>query len=269
MGALQAQLTPVRLAPYLQAERGDLRRALARYYWNAELCRTYYPILQALEVALRNSLDRALAPAFPVRNFEHVDSWLDRRPRVVVHVGGDDAVARAKSKLTGWDPVQNCYRHAPPKHGDLVAGMSFGFWVGLLEAAYDNPGTRGVYFWPDQAKRVFPGASGETMTTIRVAFNELRHFRNRVFHHEPVWPKKPQSPTPKAQYDAILKALRWLGGQQAQVASRIHKGTAVFDEVDQIAQMEFRLLAVIEEILEQAKTKKTAKVINKDANGAS
>ncbi len=63
IGQLVQQITPARLAPYLRAASGDNSVALARYYWNAELCRAYYPMLQALEVALRNNIGSRMRPA--------------------------------------------------------------------------------------------------------------------------------------------------------------------------------------------------------------
>ena len=267
IGQLVQQITPTRLAPYLHAASGDSSLALARYYWNAELCRSYYPILQALEVALRNNLDRACAKRFPtLGQYEHINSWIDRKPRVAVHTGAEGSIGDAKSKLIK-DPTTGVWRRDYRNHNDLVAAMSFGFWIALLTTAYEHPGIKGVALWNrDTAaeagsfeRQVFPNAKGETMSSIRSTFNQLRHFRNRVFHHEPVWQKRPQQASPKDRYDALCKALRWLGGGQSQVPPALHKAPDMFDADVQVPLMRSRLIETIDTIIDRARPKKDPK----------
>lgn len=275
LGRLATQLSDNRLAPYVRAERGDLSRAIARYYWNVELCRVYYPVLQALEVALRNNIDRAVAPAFPVARWRHVESWIDREPRVAVHPGSEGQIAKAKDAILRRDPsTDGWFPDLGRGHGDLLAATSFGFWVGLLEGAYADPGTRGVVLWgsdplaPRLEKAVFPGAAGVPMTSIRVTFNRIRQFRNRAFHHEPVWPKRATDPSPQARYDEILAALRWLGGPQAGVPARLHAGREVLDEATQLPAMHRRLLDTVDALLAAAPDKAAEKAARKEARKA-
>ncbi|HEU4643405.1 MAG TPA: hypothetical protein VFS44_13195 [Gemmatimonadaceae bacterium] len=96
LGRLRFQLTEARLTPYLKKARGDVDCALARYYWNIRLCKAFYPLLQELEIALRNNLDRAFAAAHHVTRYRDVVSWLDSTPVVVVHKEGQEDIARAK-----------------------------------------------------------------------------------------------------------------------------------------------------------------------------
>lgn len=267
LGQLVLQIGPSRLAPYLRAASGDNGIAVARYYWNAELCRAYYPMLQAVEVALRNKLDRAIALKYPTSGkYDHINSWIDRTSRVAVHPNAEASIQEAKSKLIK-DPSTHLLRRDYRDHNDLVAAMSFGFWVALLETAYDDPGTNRICFWnPATAtdpnsfeRRVFPNAKGELMSSIRATFNQLRHFRNRVFHHEPVWPKHPSQPTPKERYDAICKALRWLGGEQSQLPPVLHKTPDIFDDAEQVPAMRERLHESIATLLERAQRKQDGK----------
>lgn len=260
LGQLRAQISEPRLAPYLQAASGDTALALARYYWNVELCQAYYPLLHAVEVALRNNLDRSIFPAFPVTRYKDIPSWLDRIPSVVAHTGASDAIVRAKSKLPGWDPTVQRFRSgARTYHGDLVAALSLGFWIGLLDSVYDGGRRGGARLWPDHLKTVFPGAGGRSSGELRNAFNQLRHFRNRVFHYEPVWPKRDGQPSPKDRYDFILGTLRWLGGEQSQVAARIHGTPNIFDAATGVPQMHTRLLVTVDSILELAQRKKQSR----------
>ncbi len=185
---------------------------------------------------------------------------------MAVHIGGEGAVQDAKSNLIR-DPTTGEMRRDYRDHNDLVAAMSFGFWVALLETAYEHPGTKGVYLWnpviaavPTSFERqVFPNAKDETMSSIRATINQLRHFRNRVFHHEPVWQKQPEQPSPKERYDEICKALRWLGGEQSQVPPTLHKVPDVFDANIQVPLVRIRLLETIDSLLARARRKNEAK----------
>jgi hypothetical protein len=250
------------------AEKGDLSRALARYYWNIDLCKASYPALQVLEVDLRNSLDAVIRPLFPVVDhplaYRHIRSWLTRtsysevRPtgEVVVHPGGRGAVSRALEKVLGKDPAMNARR----THDDLIAATSFGLWVGMLETAYDEPGTNGIHLWSTHRKKVFPGAKDDDlMTTIRTIFNGLRQFRNRVFHHEPIWAKTEKSPTPSDRYSEILRALRWLNSSHAHLLTRIYDPLSKLDSADGLEDARRRLLGGIDDILETAARKRAEK----------
>ncbi len=259
-GRLQMQIGPQRLAPYLAAEAGNLPRALARYYWNIDVCKSLYPSLQALEIGLRNNLDRVIAPLFPIRGYRYIASWLTRSSDVVVHTGGTAAVDAAVAKVLGDKYDRNVLRPITQKtHDDLVSTMSFGFWVAMLESAYDSPGTKGVYLWPDHTAKVFPGAAGTLMTTIRATCSQLRHLRNRVFHHEPVWPKRVDDKTLQQHYDAIMQVLRYLGGVHAATVSGLHGKPAIFDMGVEVPTMLQRLDAVHEAQMAKAETARAEK----------
>lgn len=268
LGRLEALIGSTRLGPYMAAERGELSLALARYYWNIDLCKAAYPALQALEVDLRNSLDAVIRPIFPVVDhplaYRRIRSWLTRTSfpgvnptgEVVVHPNGPATVDRALEKVLGKNPEQNARR----THDDLIAATSFGLWVGMLETAYDDPGTKGIHLWPHHRTKVFPGAKDEDlMTTIRTTFNGIRHFRNRVFHHEPIWAKTEKSPTPSDRYSEILRALRWLNSSHAQLLTRMYAPLSKLDSADGLEDARKRLIDGIDDILETAARKKAEK----------
>lgn len=53
-------LHPARLDTYLRAANGDRYLALRLYLWNQKLAATFHTELGALEVVLRNAIDREL-----------------------------------------------------------------------------------------------------------------------------------------------------------------------------------------------------------------
>lgn len=126
----------------------------------------------------------------------------------------------------------------------------------MLEIAYDSPGTRGIYLWPDHKDAVFPGAGAERMTGIRATMNSIRHFRNRVFHHEPIWSKSTPQPSPNKHYGDILAALRWLGSPHRQRLPRLHDPLGMLDSADALVLARARLLQAIDSALNEAERKR-------------
>ncbi|MGH2410757.1 MAG: hypothetical protein ACRDGS_10365 [Chloroflexota bacterium] len=173
--ALQPSLSRDRIAAYRLPGDSD-GDVLARYLWNIRLSESLYPVLQALEVALRNSINTAFAQGSGRQDW--YDSTrgqfcLDQRQR--------QEVADAKATLT-----KNRKPHRP---GRVVAELRFGFWTSLFNVAYQTGGKRGTRLWPQLLPAVVPSMPRRkrTRATISMTLNDVRTLRNRVFHYEPIW----------------------------------------------------------------------------------
>jgi hypothetical protein len=162
-----------RLAAYRQ-QGDDDAAVLARYLWNTLLSEALYPSLQSLEVALRNSLHTAIT-----RSYGRAD-WYDITPPIL-QPRQQDMVVEAKASLV------TAGKHVTP--GRIVAELPFGFWTSLFNVAYETKGQHDPRLWPRLLAAVFPHVPRRIRTrrTLSRALNEVRHLRNRVFHHEPIW----------------------------------------------------------------------------------
>lgn len=100
----------------------------------------------------------------------------------------------------------------PLRHDDLVAALGRGFWIALLDESYliRYPGKVGLT--DSDWCQIIPGATSQPKTVVRARMNEIRILRNRVFHHEPVWPKSSSSHSRQEAWDRLCEALRWLDG---------------------------------------------------------
>ena len=63
------------------------------------------------------------------------------------------------------------------KNSDMVSNLSFGFWVNLLSANYENN------IWQPHFKYLFNGLKRKDVYNI---INDIKTFRNRVFHYETI-----------------------------------------------------------------------------------
>lgn len=161
--AVWGMFSEPRMAPYVKAASGDRDSALALYEWSARTSAAAFKDVGHLEVLLRNSLDRCL------REFYREEAcgipWF-----LLPTAGGEnvsDAVATVRARLR---PLGKESRH------QIVAGLSFGFWSGLLGPKYDE-------LWRASLHRAFPNSSGKRKQ-VAVAVEQVRKFRNRLAHHD-------------------------------------------------------------------------------------
>jgi hypothetical protein len=183
---------------------------MARYLWNVALSEALYPSLHVVEVALRNSLDRAVGTHLADQEWL-VHSEAGSPTSRFLEIRAQGMVAEA------YDMLERAKK--PVEQGRIVAELSFGFWTSLLNRRYDQG------LWPAHLKNAFPGAprSRRTRSTFSRRFNAIREVRNRVSHHEPIWYRE----TLAADHEDIIEACKWLEPssilllQQADRFSRI------------------------------------------------
>ena len=168
---LETSLSRERLGTYLVATGGDREKAIRLYIWNTEVSAAFYGPLQGLEVALRNAMHRLLAGRYG-------PAWYDN-PAAGLDAGALDRLESARSGLKQGNPSQ------------VVAVLSFGFWVSLL-----GPGGRidarrranyEMTLWRPALRGVFAHRRPLTRRQVHRPLDDLRILRNRIAHHEPIF----------------------------------------------------------------------------------
>ena len=145
----------------------DLFDAYLYYSWNIRLSECFYASLQALEIALRNSIQNAANRHF------HNSMWFDDSS--ILRLNERKHVESAKVNL------RRQQKHVDP--GRIVAELNLGFWTSLFYAYYEN------ILWRPLIKNTFPSMhpSVRKRKTLSKRLNKIRKFRNRAFHYEPIW----------------------------------------------------------------------------------
>ncbi|MFI9381387.1 hypothetical protein [Kutzneria sp. NPDC052558] len=144
-------------------ERRQERGARTVYEWSALTSAAAFAVVGHLEVLLRNALDRCLREHF---REEHTGI-----PWFLLPTPGGEHVAEAVAAVRGRLREQR----KESRH-QIVAGLSFGFWSGLLGPKYEE-------LWRDCLHRAFPHSSGRRKQ-VAVAVERVRVFRNRLAHHD-------------------------------------------------------------------------------------
>lgn len=180
-------LSADRFESYRAAGDHDDLDVIARYAWNMAMCSALYPLLNVFEVTLRNRLYQLISSKYPAsfRPTGVIPCWLDFTPSILTE-REVRSVEKAKQRLP--KPRKGQARSATSAR--LVAELTLDFWVFLLHEPYEK-GARGADadLWPKMLKSVFPSMdpARRTMLSVRAELEAIRVFRNRVFHHEPIW----------------------------------------------------------------------------------
>lgn len=183
---LLKSISQERLGEYLKASGFNTRKALRLYTWNAEISGALFFPIQAVEVFLRNSINNALIIIYG-------DDWW-RRTNSFSNISSQ----KVKSSLgQARRRIENS--HASETTAELVATLSFDFWVHLLDSRYN------IDIWSQQLAIQFPELPNDTgREELKNAVAKVATLRNRICHHKPI-----HKSNISEEYAHILKTLKW------------------------------------------------------------
>ena len=166
--ALSQIISPLRLGTYLNATGHDPERALALYLWNAKVGEAFHLPIQAVEVALRNRLSDGLAMAYGP------EWWRDEPFLRMSRHGCREKIDEVCRRLErSGKPIET---------GQVIAGLSFGFWTSVLHGHYHSA------IWSRHLDSAIPSLpTGITRRELHREAGRVADFRNRLWHHEPIF----------------------------------------------------------------------------------
>ncbi len=215
LAELGSTLSPERLSTYLRVvSDGDMEQAACLYVWNVAVSSAFYGVLQGLEVTLRNAMHKRLSAAYG-------SAWYENR-----RVGLDDGcMERIQSLKSGM--ARSDGERIPP--AQVVAGLSFGFWVALLgkggwiselrrKANYE------MSLWRPALRYAFPHRRTLNRKQAHAALDQLRILRNRIAHHEPIFKRDLVD-----DYRQILKVTGWISPTTSEWLDRHSRVQAILE----------------------------------------
>ena len=173
----------------MRAAGHDQQRALDLYGWNIQISEAFFPVLSAAEVCLRNTISTQLLSLYGPRWWEN--------PHFLTQIhDGKGIVKRASSKIKKRGLVTS---------GGMTAELTFGFWVKMLLPRHEP------VFWGN-LYTAFPDLpSSVTYPDLYKRCDDVREFRNRVFHHEPILERNIS-----LEYSQIIELVTWLSPDKAR-----------------------------------------------------
>ncbi len=177
------------------------------YLWSQNASASLYPLMQHLEVLLRNTIDNEARKRFGDYWWDNITVDTTKSNHNNFKNGIQSAIknlerawrATEKTKLgiplagtlpsTSKVPVFN--------HDDIVAATAFGTWKEVLIPAHHTSSVteQEHFLWPKSIGKVFrkysvfnnsPNKAREDILNV---VNELKDYRNRIFHHDCIWVK--------------------------------------------------------------------------------
>lgn len=206
---------------------------IGSYIWNQQMAACLYPLLQNLEIFLRNAIDEAARK-------QYGDFWWDTIDCHNLNNYFFSNIQKAKQNLDNeWKKNHwtRTHRPTPPQwsHDKIIAATEFSTWVYLfdkdfIQAANATPTTK--YLFPSLLGKMFHqwhkilGHNKQHVAIkkdIRDLLEELRIYRNRIAHHEPTWLKAQPTMTPTSSLATIEDKIKKIEKIYQLIHPNVHK----------------------------------------------
>jgi hypothetical protein len=140
---------------------------MAKYLWNTQICESFYPCFQLLEVAFRNRVH------LEIGNCINDPLWITNEIGFLPDAE-KQFIRESKDSLQ----LAGC----PVTEDSLVSEMKFGFWTSLLNARYE-------LMWCKIIDMVFPNMPKHIRVRHEASYlmNNVRRLRNSAMHHHSIW----------------------------------------------------------------------------------
>jgi len=152
---------------YLSKSRFEQYKNMSEYIENLQACKNFYIPLSLVEIAFRNSLNSYFLKTIG-------NDWLFNKK--FIKPQQLDKIEVSKKILY--------QQNKKATHENVLAELSFGFFVTFLKRPYKE------HLRYKDIKIIFPNISsdGEQINRhfIFVKINNIRVFRNKVFHHDKI-----------------------------------------------------------------------------------
>lgn len=171
------------------------RECYGIYIWSQKASAAIYPLLQQLEVTLRNSIDKEATKVMGL-------NWWDGVYTDKTKAKWDDFIFNINK---GRDRYKKNYKKNNPSalsslivvpHDDAIAHTDFYTWQSVLSDAFHTQNRKHVNksLWPRLTYKVLKGLDRKkTEKAARLDFinelNEIRNYRNRLSHNDCIWIK--------------------------------------------------------------------------------
>lgn len=175
--------------PRLEALKGESdSEKLRAYKVNIQASEAIYPALHIFEISLRNKINE-----IAIRTWGK--DWLlgEKVAFNDFHLG---KIQKAKQTLIKQRKEATTSR--------IIAELSLGFWTGLFDKNYFH------HFSSKIIHSVFQNLPKETPKRnkrIRTSLRNIRNFRNRIFHYEPILGENYQA---EKRYNELLEVITWI-----------------------------------------------------------
>ena len=192
---------------FISKSRLQSYSGLKEYRENILFSKSFYAPLSILEVSLKNSLDDHFIKTIGA-------DWLFNKsfikPQLQIKIDNAIKILNQNNKLY--------FKNKQLNHNNLVSELSFGFWMMLLKKPYQQ------YLRYSDLKQILPNLPSSKDKSINRHFvftklNNIRLFRNKVFHYDKIISKKEY----QNMMDEIYEVLSYFDDEIAEITKELNK----------------------------------------------
>ena len=211
-------LSAPRIGKYKLACKGDKNKALILYRYNIKLSQKLYGVMGVLEVVLRNAINVHFKTQLGDND------WLDTQAKSGFLTNYKTAIFKERDKLK---------KNRQYSHDKLVASLSLGVWTFMFSRkCYKDSGKTLL--------RIFPNKTlGMNQRDIYDELDDIRIFRNRIAHHEPLCfgaAGNVDVTYVKEIYSLILKYIGFLGYSANKLLYGVESPLQTIMKIDELSK---------------------------------
>jgi hypothetical protein len=194
--AIELALQPERVACYMAAGGKRKEGAFSVYLWNCSIGEAFYIPLHFCEVACRNGVHRALIARLGEKWYSDslLTSLMDERfaRELKAAIEGERKKLADEARRQRREQAEFTCHH-------VVSAVTFGFWEHLTTKRFAR------LLWAKGIRVSFPHApKDKTYEDLQRLIESVRRWRNRIFHHEPLFDK-----SPSRKHQDAMELLSW------------------------------------------------------------
>ena len=161
---IEQYLSKARLEEYkIKLNTKDNSTVVEYYIYNINLSKSFYYLLQNLEIILRNAINNELLKIH--------SKWLFNSNLL------------EENEIIKINKAKSAIKKSTVLHDDLIASLDFGFYARLFDSKYEKK------IWHKILKKVFPNIErhNRKRSYISKRIHKFKALRNRIAHHEPIY----------------------------------------------------------------------------------
>lgn len=171
---LEKFLSQPRLNRFLTATGNSKTKAKKLYRINLRIAQSFYPVLNLFEIFIRNAINQQIASHFVDSNWiiTEKNGFMSDNSLRGSRYFLKNSIIKSEQKIRRMGGTITS--------GKVIAEQSFGFWTRLFDTHHYKL-LRGsiIHCFPNKPANV-------NRNIINQKLNNIREFRNRIYHNEPI-----------------------------------------------------------------------------------
>ena len=202
-------LSTPRIGRYMLAKNLDKELCVNLYKSNLNICKSFHPIIGVFEVVLRNEIDKIFS------NYFNDEDWIINQQTSFMIDPSLSYIDNQTGKIVNNRFILNSVKTVTEKlnkkgikitSNKVLSEQSLSFWTEMFEKNYykvlKGKPIQIFKFLPSKVNRV------EVLNIL----NQIRKFRNRINHNEPIcfYKNTVNLQLPLHIYESIIQLLNWI-----------------------------------------------------------